>query len=295
MAALSCTLVSIPYSHYNERARWALDAAGVPYARRDFLPMLHVAPLVLWRAAHGASRPGDRVSSPASTPALGVTERDSGRSYVLPDSGSIVRWAAEQAPALGLYPPEGTDARREVDAVEAQAHDVVGPAVRTAAYRYMLADLRLTVELGWHRNVGLLQSLLWTALAPLWRAALRAALRVTPAAGDRAEATLRAAFAELSARLEANAAARGVPVEAAYLAGGGFTAADLSFAALAGPILGIGQREGVAAWLPPVDRLPPAAQALAAELGATPAGRHAWRMYRDHRPTPTAVGGKTYL
>ena len=35
------------FSHYNEKARWALDWKGLPHVRRSLVPGLHV-PRVLW-------------------------------------------------------------------------------------------------------------------------------------------------------------------------------------------------------------------------------------------------------
>ena len=35
------------YSHYNEKARWALDFKRIPHRRRSLLPGLHIPP-ILW-------------------------------------------------------------------------------------------------------------------------------------------------------------------------------------------------------------------------------------------------------
>ena len=61
-------LVVISFSHYCERARWALDRYQVPYRERRFLPLLQ-APAVLWRT-RGRRTGWDRASSPLSTPLL---------------------------------------------------------------------------------------------------------------------------------------------------------------------------------------------------------------------------------
>src|SRR3954453_7965673 len=47
-------LVTIPISHYCEKARWALDRAGVAYEERRHLPALHV---VAVRRAGGRTAP----------------------------------------------------------------------------------------------------------------------------------------------------------------------------------------------------------------------------------------------
>ncbi|HSO21453.1 MAG TPA: glutathione S-transferase C-terminal domain-containing protein, partial [Chondromyces sp.] len=65
-----------------------------------------------------------------------------------------------------------------------------------------------------------------------------------------------------------------------FLVGNAFTAADLSFAALAAPVV---LPRNYGSPLPPLDELPPAMLALVEDFRATPAGEFALRMYRDQR------------
>jgi glutathione S-transferase len=39
-------LITIPISHYCEKARWALDRTGVAYVNRGHMPLLHWASTV---------------------------------------------------------------------------------------------------------------------------------------------------------------------------------------------------------------------------------------------------------
>eukprot|EP00047_Mylnosiga_fluctuans_P006293 m.652 g.652 ORF g.652 m.652 type:complete len:97 (-) comp148_c0_seq2:185-475(-) len=66
-----------------------------------------------------------------------------------------------------------------------------------------------------------------------------------------------------------------------FICGNTFTTADLTFAALAGPVTAL---PCMAPLLPPMPAMPPAIRALAAELASTPAGKHVARMYAKHRP-----------
>ncbi len=68
------TLITIPFSHYCEKARWALDWCGVPYVERACLPGLHL---------RHTRRIGGR-----TVPAL---IRGDGSAHV--DSTDILRWA----------------------------------------------------------------------------------------------------------------------------------------------------------------------------------------------------------
>ncbi|HET6281472.1 MAG TPA: glutathione S-transferase N-terminal domain-containing protein, partial [Polyangia bacterium] len=44
-------LITIPISHYCEKARWALDRAGAAYVERKYLPVAHLLPV--WLAGGG--------------------------------------------------------------------------------------------------------------------------------------------------------------------------------------------------------------------------------------------------
>jgi len=75
-------LISLSFSHYNEKARWALDRFAVPYREERYLPFFcSMAVVVATRGRGGAA---DRTSSRYSTPVL-ITEN--GR--VLTDSSVI--------------------------------------------------------------------------------------------------------------------------------------------------------------------------------------------------------------
>ena len=41
MPRSQCTLITIPISHFCEKARWALDRAGVEYEERAHLQVIH--------------------------------------------------------------------------------------------------------------------------------------------------------------------------------------------------------------------------------------------------------------
>jgi glutathione S-transferase len=106
---------------------------------------------------------------------------------------------------------------------------------------------------------------------PLLALAIDRYLDVTPAAAARSEAEVRATFDAVAKRLD-----DGRP----YLCGERFSAADLTFAALAAAVL-MPPEYGVR--LPQPDELPAATAAVVRELRAHPAGVHALAMFRDER------------
>jgi glutathione S-transferase len=296
---MSLNLVTIAFSHFCERGRWALDLTRLPYREVRSVPLLHMPIVSWWQWRAGVKGRRDAVSSPLSTPMLLGRSVGRGWDLKLTDSADIMRWAADKLEAQGpvanvtpfppLYPAASAE---DIQAFEADAARNLGPHVRVFAYYHLLPERRLLLQLGL-RNCGPLQGAFWCALLPLVKVGLRKGLGITPQRMERARAKILDAFAQASARLEATAASSGCSVDAAYFFGTAPTAADITFAALGSIAVGITQAEGYGAWLPAVEESPEPLRALRAELLATPAGRHIVRMYRDHRrgaPPAAAVG-----
>lgn len=246
---MSLRLISVRFSHYCEKARWALDRAGLAYTEDAHVPVLS------WRATFGAR--GGRTVPVLVTP-----------DGVLEDSTEILRWIDRQGRGPALFPagPVGED----VAALEDEADRRVGPATRRLAYHALFTDpdatraLVLSAGPGWERRAG-------RAVYPLLRQMIRRGLKVDDAGAARSRVTLDEAFAKVALRL-----ADGRP----YLAGDTFTAADLTFIALATPVLL--PPEYVARYLPS-DAPIPATRAIAERYRETPAGRWALSVYARER------------
>jgi glutathione S-transferase len=251
MAAGERVLITIPISHYCERARWALDRAGLAYRERAHLQMIHW--VAVKRAGGGRTVP--------------VLVCDDG---VLPDSADIVQYADSLAPEnLRLYPDDPA-AAAEIREVEFDFAENLGPSGRLWMYNALHDRRDLALAYGctgvprWEREA------LRIAYPILIRGVSRY-LGVTPAEAEEAETEVRSAFDAVAERL-----ADGRP----YLCGSKFTAADLTFASMAAPAL-VPPEYGVP--LPQPDELPPAMGQTVRELRDHPAGRHAMRMYREMR------------
>jgi len=264
-------LITIRPSHYNEKARWALDRFGIAYDEQPWMPMMHFvgAGKILLPRRLGQA---DRQSSRLSTPILVTEDR------TLTDSSEIVGFVSSQVgdPARSLY--------WSSEAVELERHfsGRFGADTRRLAYGHLLPEQALLEELA-HRSVGTVQARAWIALSPLIREAVTRKLHVHPEQVARSHERVVAEFERVGERL-----ADGRP----YLCGDRFSAADLSFAALASIALLIGPDEGYGAWLPGVEQAPPRYAALARQLRATRAGEFVLRMFaeeRGHRVRPCAV------
>lgn len=240
---MTTRLITIPFSHYCEKARWALDACGVDYVEDGHLPIFVYR--AVWRA--GGKR---------TVPILvdGSTK--------LFDSTDIVAWADAKKPGTLLGPE---DALRLEDEFDKQ----LGPAARRWAYFQLLPrkDLDAFVTEGVPR---------WEARAlklvrPLALEMIRRGLKVTPEGKAKSEAKLDALFALVDDVMSDGRK---------YLCGDRFSVADLTWASLAAPVVHpprhpskYGEMHGFS----------DEAQAKMDAWRATRGGQHVLNMYARHR------------
>jgi glutathione S-transferase len=244
-------LITIPISHFCEKARWALDRAQLPYAEERHLQGIHVA---------YARRAGGGRTVPVLVSADGE---------VVGESAAILRWADRHvAPARRLYPDGamGDEAAR----MEAWLDAGLGPDARLWMYEATLPvvkELRSWIAAGtprWERRA--LRAGRW-ALDPF----IRRYLGVSAPNASAALVRVDAVFDDVARRL-----ADGRP----YLCGARFTAADVAFGALSAAVL---VPEAYGSPLPPLDALPAPMVAEVLRLRAHEAGRFAARLYAEDR------------
>jgi glutathione S-transferase len=248
---VSARLVTIPISHFCEKARWALDRAGVDYVERPHLQLLHVAAA---RAAGGGRT-------------VPVFVSDTGD--VLADSSDILRWADTRVAGERRLYPDG-ELGVEAAALEASLDEGLGPDGRLWMYHETLpvvGELQQWALAGipdWERVV-------FRVSGPLVELAIRRYLGVDAAAARTALIRVDRVFDDIAKRLS-----DGRP----YLLGDRFTAADLTFAALSAPML---LPAGYGSPLPPPEAMPDALATQVRRLRAHPAGAFADRLYRENR------------
>jgi len=245
------TLITIPISHYCEKARWALDRADIAYEERAHLQVIHWIPV---------SRAGGRKTAPV----LVWGDR------VFDDSADIVEEANAKAPPdRSLFPDDPAEAA-EVRALQSDFDAHLGPEGRRWMYNALRGNRDIAVAYGC-TGVPAWQRRALPFAYPLAARIIDRYLDVTPATAARSEAEVRATFDSVAERLQ-----DGRP----YLCGERFSAADLTFASLAAPLL-MPPEYGVP--LPQPEELPPAMAATVRELREHPAGMHALRMFREER------------
>jgi glutathione S-transferase len=247
-----CVLITIPISHYCEKARWALDRAGIEYEERPHLQMLH------WVAVKRAG--GGRTA-----PVLVCGDR------VMPDSTDILRYADERTdPARRIYPDDPALAD-DVRALELDFDARLGPEGRRWMYDAMRDRRDLALKYA-PTGVPAWQRRSLPFAMPVVSRVIDRYFDITPDTAARSLDEVRATFDSVAERL--------APGGGGYLVGDRFTAADLTFAALAAPIV-LPPEYGVP--LPRLDELPAPMAAVVRELREHPAGKFALEMFRTER------------
>jgi glutathione S-transferase len=245
-------LVTVPFSHYCEKARWALDRVGVAYVEEGHVPGFHR------RAVRRAG------SATTSVPVL-ITE-----GLVLGDSTDILRWADRKAMAgRELYPPDAS-LGDEVAKLEDHLDDELGPHLRRVLYFHLLPSTHLAFAL-MDQETPLWERALLRALSPFLFRGMRRFMRIDARSAADSRARVMTLLDELDARLADGRR---------FLVGDRFTAADLTLAALAAPAV---MPPSHPVRFPSLDALPVAVAEMLREVQARPTAEFIRRLYREQR------------
>lgn len=254
MASPTPVLWQIKVSHYNEKARWALDYKRVPHRRRAPLPLFGTLPVALLLTR----RP--------TFPVLRLDGRAIG------DSTRIVEALEQRYPTPPLYPTDPAERARALE-LEDFFDEQLAPYVRRLAFSVTSRDPKRFFE-----------SVLPDS-SPLTRALLRPGAFVTTRATRGRYKATRAN--EQEAREKILAAMDRIEAEvgpSGYLVGDAFSVADLTAAALSTPLIRPPERQH----LPPVP-FPEPLRSFAEQLAARPAGRWVTEIFRRHRGVSAEV------
>jgi glutathione S-transferase len=251
-------LLTIPISHFCEKARWALDRAGL-----DYLEERHV---------QGVHRVKARRAGGGTTVPVLVTEEG-----VFAESEDILRYADERLDEeRRLFPAHGPRAG-DVVALCRRLDEGLGPDGRRLMYALML-ELKGPMLRVNNQGVPAWEARMMSALWPLMKRWGRRELGIGPATVRDDRVRVRQAFDSVAQLL-----ADGRP----HLCGDRFTAADLTFACLAAAVV-VPPEYGVR--LPQPGELPEHVAGLVREFREHPAGAYALELFRTERRGAAADG-----
>jgi glutathione S-transferase len=246
-------LITIPISHFCEKARWALDRAGVEYVEQRHIQLVHVA---------AVRRAGGRTAPVLRTP-----------EGVYGESAAILRYADEHvAEPQRLYPADAAQ-QAEVVALERRFDEVLGPQGRLWLYHEVFKDAgrfspwNLTGVPAWERRV-------FPFVLPPAKIVIRRHFGITDETARTAVSDVDEEFDTVAGRLAGGRR---------YLVGERFSAADLAFAALAAPVV-VPMTYGTP--LPQPEDMPEDMAAAVLRWRSHPAGQFALRLFREERPAP---------
>lgn len=243
-------LVTIPISHYCEKARWALERARLPYREERHVQGIH-------RLA--AKRAGGGVTVPVLVTPQGT----------IGESHEILVWVDARTPPEQRLLPAEPAARAEVERLCRRFDQELGPSGRRLLYVNMLARDKVTLAFNnqgiprWEDRVSRYG---WPVIAHM----VKRVLGIRPGVEVDDEA---AVWRELDY-------VAGLRDGRPYLCGERFGAADLTFAALSAPLV-VPPVYGVR--LPQPELLPAGMAALVRRFRGHPAGEYALRLFAEHR------------
>ncbi|HJQ83786.1 MAG TPA: glutathione S-transferase [Candidatus Binatia bacterium] len=234
-------------SHFNEKARWALDWKRIPHVRRSLLPGFHV-PRVMW------------MTGQKSVPVLVLDGK------AVADSTRIIETLEQRWPDRPLYPADPAARRRALE-LEEFFDEELGPHVRRAAFHDVLPNTDYAVAF-FTTGAGPVARAAYRAIFPVLRPVMRADMAIDPGRAARSWEKTVAALDRVERELQPSG----------YLVGDAFSVADLTAAALFAPLVGPPEFP-----YPLPAPVPEPMASKRASLVARPGFRWVEQMYHRHR------------
>jgi glutathione S-transferase len=240
-------LITIPVSHYSEKARWALEYLDIPFQELPHMPPFHS------RATkkHGGT----------SVPVL-ITDIGA-----ITDSTDILRYLDTLHPGK-LYPidPESQALSTELETL---FNLKLGVHSRRWGYSYALTPELIYQR--WTLGVPIWEKLLFPIVFPQVRSVVLDKLKITSTSAAESYQQVAKIFDRVEQVLADGRK---------YLLGDRFSAIDLTFAALAAPLIQPPEHHISPS---PLELLPPQMQTEIRNCQATTAGQFGLRLYREDR------------
>jgi len=250
-------LYHIEISHYNEKARWALDYKDVPHVRKAPPPMMHMA-WAFW-LTRGKTFPILKLNGTA-----------------IADSTRIIEALEREHPEPPLYPADADERQRALE-LEEHFDEELGPHIRRYFFHRALEEVPPAEFIdGAMGSSPRAVKVAMRATAPVGTRLVRLRYGINPEDAEASRKKTEAALDRVEAELQPSG----------YLVGDRFSVADLTAAALLFPLV----RPPQAPYMVPPP-LPASFERLREETSERPAFKWVEEMYRRHRGASAEVGG----
>jgi len=234
-------------SHFNEKARWALDYKKVPHLRHSLVPGFHV-------------RTVRKTTGLTQVPVLKLNGQ------AISDSTRIIEALERAFPEPPLYPADAEERRRALE-WEDYFDEELGPYIRRWIFHLVLPYPEF-VRASFVSHASPATQLAHRALSPLFGRIMRRRMDINPASAEVARAKTLAAMDRLAAEV----------TPSGYLVADRFTVADLTAAALLSPLVRPAEFPYQSA-----GAVPEPFAKIRDSLSTHPAFQWTLQTYRDHR------------
>jgi glutathione S-transferase len=243
-------LITIPVSHYCEKVRWALDYLKLPYVEEPHMPPFYK---IATTKAGGETVP------------VLVTKDGN-----FTDSTDILKYldsiVSSNAKIYSTHPEQ----HQQIEELEELFDEQLGTAVRSWAYFYIIDNSQI-VQPKWTQNVPFFEKLLFPVIFPPMRSLVKKKYDVNAESAAQYHEQIENVFEKVNELL---ADGRN------YLVGDKISAADISFASLAAPILQPPQHPIKSS---DSEKLPAEFLSKIKKLQETAAGDFVLRLYKTER------------
>ncbi|HEY2774001.1 MAG TPA: glutathione S-transferase family protein [Candidatus Binatia bacterium] len=241
------------HSHFNEKVRWTLDYKDIPHVRINYIPGPHALQI-------------RRLTGQTQVPVLRIDGR------AVAGSAAIIDLIERQFPAPPLYPADAND-RAEALSLQEKFDATLGPELRRAVFDACL-DAPDFIVATFASEKPVWKQRAFRAAFPLVRTLMQNSMNITPETGRRAKERVDETLDYIAGRV----------ARTGYLVGDTFTVADLTAAALLGPVALVHHPD-----MKQAEPLPPRVATLCVGWSEHPGLIWANDMWRKHRPPRKGV------
>jgi glutathione S-transferase len=193
-------------SHFNEKARWALDYKRIAHIRHSLIPGFHV-PII------------KRMTGGTHVPVLKLDGK------AISDSSRIIEALERAYPESPLFPAEAHERARALE-LEDYFDEELGPYIRRWIFHVILQYPEF-VRAAFVSHASRAAQIAHRAMSPLFGVIMKRQMDINPASAEVARGKTLAAMDRLENELRPSG----------YLVGDRFTVADLTAAALLSPLV----------------------------------------------------------